>query len=348
MRRASRALSVEPLEDRRLLSYTITDLGSFVGTFGNPLDINAQGQVVGYSDTANDAAERAFLYAHGTLTDLGTLGGTSSESMGINDKGVVVGLSEVAPGSTRVDFFRSLHGRLTDLGVFNPNLSPSDDVKINNSGAIIGFELSNGDAALDRRGKMIDLGSLTGLGSVARALNNSDEVVGFSATARLSGTGGSSNPTAIYHAFLYRHGKMIDLGTLGGVVSEANDINARGEVVGLSLLASGTAGHAFLDSHGRMTDLGTLGGAGSLAAAINNHGVVVGAAVTSNNVNHAFVDSDGKMTDLNTLVPSNSGFVIVNAQDINDRGQIVAQAIEANSSSTAVHVLLLNPTKHPG
>ena len=347
MRRVSRTLSVEPLEDRRLLNYSIIDLGSFGGTYGNPLDINAKGQVVGYSYTANDAAERAFVYSHGTLTDLGTLGGTSSMAMGINDSGVVVGLSEVAPGSTRVDFFRSLKGRLTDLGVFNPNLSPSDDVKINNRGDIIGFELSNGDAALDRGGKMIDLGALAGLGSVARSLNNSDEVVGFSVTARLSVTGGS-NPIAIYHAFLYRRGKLIDLGTLGGADTLANDINTQGEVVGLSLLASGTEGQAFLYSHGRMTDLGTLGGAGSVAGAINDHGVVVGAAATSNNVSHGFVDSDGKMTDLNTLVPSNSGFVIVNAQDINDGGQIVAQAIEANSVSTTVHVLLLNPTKHRG
>jgi len=347
MRRASRALSFEPLEGRRLLSYTITDLGSFGGNFGNSLDINAQGQVVGYSYTANDAAERAFLYSHGTLTDLGTLGGTSSKAMGINDSGVVVGLSEVAPGSTRVDFFRSHNGRLTDLGVFNPSLSPSDDVKINNRGDIIGFELSNGDAALDRGGKMIDLGSLAGLGSVARALNNSDEVVGLSVAARLSGTGGS-NPIAIYHAFLYRRGKMIDLGTLGGADSVANDINNQGEVVGLSLLASGTEGQAFLYNHGRMTDLGTLGGAGSVAGAINDHGVVVGAAATSNNLSHAFVDSGGKMTDLNTLVPSNSGLVIVSAQDINDRGQIVAQAIEANSSNRAVQVVLLNPTRHRG
>ena len=128
----------------------------------------------------------------------------------------------------------------------------------------------------------------------------------------------------------------------------ANDVNTQGEVVGLSLLSSGTEGQAFLYSHGRMTGLGTLGGAGSVAAAINDHGVVVGSAATSNNLSHAFVDSDGKMTDLNTLVPNNSGFVIVSAQGVYDRGQIVAQAIEANSSSTAVHVLLLNPIKHRG
>ncbi len=341
------APSVEPLEDAPLAQLHDHRSWFIRRDLRQSLGHQPQGQVVGYSYTANDAAERAFLYTHGTVTDLGTLGGTSSMATGINDSGVVVGLSQVAPGSTRVDFFRSHSGRLTDLGVFNPNLSLSDDVKINNRGDIIGFELSNGDAALDREGKMIDLGSLAGFGSVARALNNSDEVVGLSVTARLSGTGGSSSPTAIYHAFLYGHRKMIDLGTLGGAVSVANDINTQGEVVGLSLLASGTEGQAFLYSHSRMTDLGTLGGAGSVAA-INDHGVVVGAASTSNNVSHAFVDSDGKMTDLNALVPSNSGFVIVNAQDIDDRGQIVAQAIEANSSSTAVHVLLLNPTKHRG
>jgi probable HAF family extracellular repeat protein len=119
-------------------------------------------------------------------------------------------------------------------------------------------------------------------------------------------------------------------------------------VVGISLLASGTEGQAFLYNHGRMSSLGTLGGAGSVAAAINDHGVVVGSAETSNNVSHAFLDSDEIMTDLNTLVPSNSGFVIVNAQDVNDRGQIVAQAIEPSSSSSTVHVLLLSPTKHTG
>jgi probable HAF family extracellular repeat protein len=62
-------------------------------------------------------------------------------------------------------------------------------------------------------------------------------------------------------------GKMIDLGTLGGSFSVANEINADGEVVGASTTASG-ATHVFLYRHGHLTDVGTLGGAAADAAAI--------------------------------------------------------------------------------
>ena len=37
------------------------------------------------------------------------------------------------------------------------------------------------------------------------------------------------------------------------------------------------------------------------------------------------------MVDLNSLIPAESGFVITNAEDINDRGQIVAQGYETSN-----------------
>jgi probable HAF family extracellular repeat protein len=83
---------VEPLEARRLLSYTITNLGSLGGTVSVPAEVNNLGEVVGYSATVNNAATHAFLYSHGRMTDLGTLGGTTSGATGINDRGVVVGI----------------------------------------------------------------------------------------------------------------------------------------------------------------------------------------------------------------------------------------------------------------
>jgi probable HAF family extracellular repeat protein len=80
-----------------------------------------------------------------------------------------------------------------------------------------------------------DLGTLGGISSGARAMNDGGQVVGFSATA-----GGAT------HAFSWTPpGPLIDLGHLGGDFSEASAVNAGGQVVGLSTPA-GDAEHAVL------------------------------------------------------------------------------------------------------
>ena len=343
-RRPNRSPCMEPLENRRLLSYTITNLGSLGGTVSVPLEINTHGEVVGYSLTANNAAERAFLYSHGRMTDLGTLGGTSSEAMGINASGVVVGLSNIATGNHQVDIFVERGGKLKDLGPLIPAVVVGGVVAINAHGLVSGLSAADYDAVIDRRGTDIVLGSLAGLGSIARDLNDSGQVVGLSPTASLPAANGSSQPTVIFHAFLYSHGMMSDLGTLGGTDSAANSINDRGAVVGESATANDAAIHAFVYSHGRMTDLGTLGGRNSVAAAINDKGAVVGASLTSGSSLHGFIDRHGRMVDLNSLIPADSGLVITNAEDINDCGQIDAQGYET-SAPTAQLALLLNPTR---
>ena len=81
---------------------------------------------------------------------------------------------------------------------------------------------------------------------------------------------------------------MIDLGTLGGSFSSANEMNNKGQIVGGSSLANFDF-HAFLWQNGEMTDLGTLGGSSSVANGINNRGQVVGDAQTVNGELHAFL-----------------------------------------------------------
>jgi probable HAF family extracellular repeat protein len=68
----------------------------------------------------------------------------------------------------------------------------------------------------------------------------------------------------------------IDLGTLGGSYSVANDVNDAGKVVGDSATDTGqTHGFAWTQSGG-MADLGTLGGTFSSAIAVNAAGQVAG------------------------------------------------------------------------
>jgi probable HAF family extracellular repeat protein len=129
-------------------------------------------------------------------------------------------------------------------------------------------------------------------------------------------------PAQPQRAVLWEGEGVTDLGTLGGVFGLAKGINDRGQVVGSSSLASGEE-HAFLWGTGVMTDLGTLGGDFSLANRINHRGEVVGLSRTSDGELHAVVWRNSIAIDLNTLIPADSGWVLVEATDINRGGEIV-------------------------
>lgn len=154
-----------------------------------------------------------------------------------------------------------------------------------------------------------DLGTLGGGTSSAIDINEKGQVVGW-----------SYNSSGDEHAFLWKKGTMIDLGTLpDDTRSVANGINNQGQVVGASYAYSGDE-HAFIWDNGVMTDLGTLSGRMSLARGINNHKQVVGWSYTSSG-DHAFIWDNGIMTDLGTL-----GGNEADAYEINNRGQVVGMS----------------------
>jgi probable HAF family extracellular repeat protein len=116
--------------------------------------------------------------------------------------------------------------------------------------------------------------------------------------------------------------EIIDLGTLGGNSSLANDINNNGQIVGSATTADGFS-HAFIWGNGTMTDLGTLGGDYSEANGINDSGHITGYADLSPGGSdpHAFLWDSGTMTDIGTL----NGNVSY-GRDINSINQIVASS----------------------
>ena len=182
---------------------------------------------------------------------------------------------------------------------------------------------------------MIDLGSLGGVFGLPNYLNNRGEVAGTSDLA------GDLN----FHGFLWDGRSLLDLRTLGGNNSEAFWVSNSGLVVGRADFSlESAAHHAFLWKNGAMTDLGTLGLCrNSTALSVNSKGEVVGDTGNCPNGDGgpSFFSEHGKpMVDINTLLIPGSEIEVIDAFDINDRGEIVGGGVLPNGDE---HAVLLIP-----
>ena len=283
--------------------YKLVDIGmlggpvSYLSAAGQgSLVLNSQGMVAGSADTSGADPffpvcfnpdcfiSHGVLWRHGVLSDLGALSGpnNSSAMSAINARGWTAGFSE------------------------NGEIDP-----------LTGFPEAH--AVLWKRNNIVDLGTLGGFESIATAVKNGGEVVGFSSINAIpdpfSFLGGPIHP------FIWKNGVMEDLGTLGGpdALPGAGCVNERnGIVVGGSLTNStpnpstgSPTQHAFLWENGTMTDIPTLGGTFAFAQCANNLGQVVGVSNLTGDVGcngslnfcnqDAFLWDRGVLTDLGTL-----------------------------------------------
>jgi probable HAF family extracellular repeat protein len=156
----------------------------------------------------------------------------------------------------------------------------------------------------------------------------------------------------ILHAFIWSNGSITDLGTLGGRTSEALAINNRSQVVGRARVSDAPViRHPFIWEDGHMTDLGMVSPCiNGTAFGINNQGKIVGSlsGCTDDPGDITFetafyVETGQPMADLNTLItPSSSNIHVVDAWNVNDRGEIFGNGKLPDGSERAVLLVPIN------
>ena len=324
--------------------YRLIDLGP-----GYAKAINSTGQVVCrrpgkpppvYS-ISSSRLYVTVLWDQGRVTEL--VGGGKTYGFGLNDRGDIVGISHLAKdGPSHAFLWRDKS--LTSLG------TSSWASAINNAGQIVGRTKTKNSAEGNRAfiwqgGKMADLNELIPphvewMLEAAIDINESGQIAcdAIAYSYRQA------------HVLLYHKGSVTDLGTLGGTSSSANGINNKGHVVGMSSIGGDYRDprRAFLWDGKAMINLGTLGGL-SCARAINSHGHIVGLSVLNDEKRYlarrAVIFRDGRVIDLNDLVPDRRGWLLREASDINDRGQICGTARVPTTGRTigAFRAFLLDP-----
>lgn len=342
-----------PIRLTAQVRYRVVDMGTFGGPQGYLTEttqvLNNQGAVTGYLDTSTPDPNfpnfsscfnpdcffsHAFQFHDGLITDLGALAaGHTSNSQWISDNGLIVGISEngVTDPVTGVAENRAVlwkNGAIVNLGTL-PGGHESQGYAVNNAGQIVGAA-SNGKsdlfslngwgtetrAFLWQNGIMQDLGTLGGPDALAANVNERGQISGCSYT---NSTPNSTTGVPTLEPFLWEHGTMRSLGTLGGTSGCVTDLNSQGQVAGVSNLAGDLVTHPFLWSNGSLIDLGTFGGGGyNYPTYMNDAGEVVGEANYPGEVIHrAFLWKNGVLHDLGTLDKCSTAY------GINSKGQVV-------------------------
>lgn len=299
--------------NRSSLTFDAAYLGTQSTIFDRikPAFVNAisdNGSIVGQANivfSVFGVASNALIYPGKGAAVLLPYGTTAT---GVNRSGLVVGYSKLASVHLTTAFIYDGTNVLI-LARDSPQLFAVNDSGLAVGSVTVGLggelaaSFNNGQYTLLNLASLealIHPGKIVTLTSFARSVNNAGQIVGSIRHP--------SDPTntGVSLAFLYSEGVATSLGSLGGMVTEANDINNQGVIVGSSELS-------YRDFY---------------------------------NPPHAVVYSQGSVTDLNSLVTQGSeNWVLTSANAVNDLGVIVGVGRKSfHASDIRQHAFLLRPT----
>jgi len=217
----------------------LVDLGTLGGISSYAVAINDRGAVLG-NWIATGGQQRGFIYYRGKQSDIGVIYGHSTKYTDINNAGysTAIGSIPTPPNSTR-SFLRAPDGKFTDIGILPFDNPVTHAYALNNRNQITGESgpwMSPEQplrAFIWTKGVMRDLGDLGFDINAGLDINDRGQVTGF-----------ASLPYGyhVQHAFLYSHGRMIDIDARPVMdigISAGTGINGCGHVVGTSDHLSG-------------------------------------------------------------------------------------------------------------
>jgi probable HAF family extracellular repeat protein len=329
------------------LQYSITQVGINNANYAfRPLKINDQGLILGQQKDP-DVHRSPFFPFLAKPNDSGAwdVSRLPQYFSSVNNEGKAVGFS-----TNEGIYTGEINGGITSLDVTfgEQSVSTSD---INNAGQIIGDGRitsnsqihANIASSTDSGWGVIDLGTLGGENSHAKAINNIGIVVGQSEIAP-----GSRTTNAFAAANTSNGWTMYNIGTLDGDNSYALDVNNSNQVVGFSDHWDGTQ-HAFLAEHNgsrwNLTDLGQARNDNiyqSNTIQINDSGYIVW-----NDLSTAYLYANSQKHKLIDLIPSHSEWQTVSkVTSISNNGKIVGSGKDSEGNCCAGYVLtpIIEPT----
>jgi uncharacterized membrane protein len=320
-------------------------------SFTTATGINPHGDIVGRYTAAG--VNHAFVLSGGEFANIDYPGATFTGATAINPRGDILGRC-VVNGVSHGFLLSNNHGyRLTDLGVVGP--PPAQGFYVTANSIVAGAAgTSDGTlhATLWYKGAQVDAG-LPGLGgknSLAFGVNAAGQAVGEAQTATadpedfcgLAASGLPSSGACV--PFLWQHGVMAPLPTLGGMNGAANMINSRGLIAGVAETGETDSGcpapqlHRFKpvlwDQQGVHELPTSSGDRNGVAFVVNDSGAAVGASgdcaafnfATLVNLQplHALLWEAGTMTDLGNLGGTGRGFGVI-ALNMNNSADAVGR-----------------------